>query len=501
MKISAKFTLTFISIAILCGGTFYFALNSIQGSLQNQIGIESLHFANDTLLEINKEIYSKIAELHVFSEQLSLVEKISLSNNKFENKPNVDDYISRIDKDWIAGKDTPSIRSILNNKMSEELATHLNFYEKILKNRVFSEIYLTNKYGVIIASTGRTTDYLQADEQWYQKAISNNGEYWGDVKYDESSTTFSIDLVVSLYDKFKNYVGILKGTLALTDIQKVMQVIQSKSQFKSMKLNLVDKEGFLIFSGTGQTLKKHGKDTSLSEFGENISSQEPVALAIRGQEGFILREANGKSLLTSYTPSKGYKDFKGLGWALIVDFETDEVFGSIVQLDSKLRLAFFGTLIIAFCIGIFFIRSFLKPLSILRNGVRKLGEGDFDSKIEIDSKDEVADLADSFNKMAQKIEKDQTNLLGIQGKLETRVIEQTAYLEKAQQIAHLGNWALNIENNNLYWSDEVYRIFGCEPQEFGATYEAFLSFVQLTHHENTLSFPKAFHLPILKRGF
>ena len=30
------------------------------------------------------------------------------------------------------------------------------------------------------------------------------------------------------------------------------------------------------------------------------------------------------------------------------------------------------------------------------------------------------------------------------------------------------------ENNDISWSDEVYRIFGLQPQEFDATYEAFL---------------------------
>ena len=115
MKISAKFTLAFVSIAIIYGSTVYLALRSIHDSRQNQIGTESLRFANETLLEINKEIYSKIVELQVFSKHLSLVEKISLSNSEFENIPNLQDYINRIDKDWIAGKDTPFIRGILNN--------------------------------------------------------------------------------------------------------------------------------------------------------------------------------------------------------------------------------------------------------------------------------------------------------------------------------------------------------------------------------------------------
>jgi len=50
-------------------------------------------------------------------------------------------------------------------------------------------------------------------------------------------------------------------------------------------------------------------------------------------------------------------------------------------------------------------------------------------------------------------------------------------LSRAQEIAHLGSWELDLLNNRLSWSDEVYRIFGLKPQEFGATYEAFLEAV------------------------
>jgi len=50
-------------------------------------------------------------------------------------------------------------------------------------------------------------------------------------------------------------------------------------------------------------------------------------------------------------------------------------------------------------------------------------------------------------------------------------------LNRAQQIAHLGSWELDLVSGQLTWSDEVYRLFGLQPQEFGATYEAFLEHV------------------------
>ena len=57
---------------------------------------------------------------------------------------------------------------------------------------------------------------------------------------------------------------------------------------------------------------------------------------------------------------------------------------------------------------------------------------------------------------------------------ENELRESGQRLARAQEIAHLGSWELDLINNRLTWSDEVYRIFGLEPQEFKATYEAFL---------------------------
>jgi PAS domain S-box-containing protein len=50
-------------------------------------------------------------------------------------------------------------------------------------------------------------------------------------------------------------------------------------------------------------------------------------------------------------------------------------------------------------------------------------------------------------------------------------------LARAQEIAHLGSWELDISSDQLNWSDEVYRIFGLQPRQFDATYEAFLEAV------------------------
>lgn len=56
-------------------------------------------------------------------------------------------------------------------------------------------------------------------------------------------------------------------------------------------------------------------------------------------------------------------------------------------------------------------------------------------------------------------------------------------LSKSQEIAHIGSWELDLITNKLAWSDEVYRIFGLEPQEFASTNEAFIDAVHPSDRE------------------
>jgi diguanylate cyclase (GGDEF)-like protein len=50
-----------------------------------------------------------------------------------------------------------------------------------------------------------------------------------------------------------------------------------------------------------------------------------------------------------------------------------------------------------------------------------------------------------------------------------------ARLAEAQRIARLGHWELDVGSGELWWSDEVYHVFGRQPGHFVPTYDAFLA--------------------------
>lgn len=60
--------------------------------------------------------------------------------------------------------------------------------------------------------------------------------------------------------------------------------------------------------------------------------------------------------------------------------------------------------------------------------------------------------------------------------VERALRESQRDLNRAQAVAHTGSWRMNIQKNELQWSDETYRMFGVAP-ETPLTYQLFLSFI------------------------
>ena len=50
-------------------------------------------------------------------------------------------------------------------------------------------------------------------------------------------------------------------------------------------------------------------------------------------------------------------------------------------------------------------------------------------------------------------------------------------LAAAQSIAQIGSWEWDVTTDTVTWSDQLYRIYDVDPDEFEATYEAFLQFI------------------------
>lgn len=69
-------------------------------------------------------------------------------------------------------------------------------------------------------------------------------------------------------------------------------------------------------------------------------------------------------------------------------------------------------------------------------------------------------------------------------------------LNEAQRIARVGSWTLDLRNNHLEWSDEIFRIFEIDPANFSASYEAFLDAI---HPEDREKVNRAYNESLTSR--
>lgn len=81
-------------------------------------------------------------------------------------------------------------------------------------------------------------------------------------------------------------------------------------------------------------------------------------------------------------------------------------------------------------------------------------------------------------------------------KAESLLLKSSQQLNEAQRIAKLGSWSLDLTNNQLEWSDEIFRLFEINPTEFEASYEAFLNAI---HPDDRTLVDKAYKDSLLNR--
>ncbi len=401
MKIIYKLILGFLLIVSLILVAFYYAVDTSRNALEEMVVHSSVHFADDVLNNIDRGIYYRIEVLQDYSKDLVLQEAVTVSNREFERLEDVRDYITQRDKEWVSapqGRLTLLMEDLLNNELARELTEKVNFYDEKYEYSIFPEAYVTNRYGVVIASTGRSSDYLQADEEWYRKAVAEK-EFWvGNVEYDESSDTYATDIVVNLYDENGTFTGILKGVL---NIEYVIGIIkeseqinrQLDSEYMSMHYELVTGDGKVIYSTRDFEMLEETSVT-LQAFDQHEEGH--------GNYNIITKDNGNK--LAVHTHSRGYRDFKGLGWTLIVEYESDEIFAPVVDLRSRLLYISSAIALLAIVLSILISRSIARPIERLKEAASKIGDRELDTKIGLNLPGELGELAVTFNKMAEDLQ-------------------------------------------------------------------------------------------------
>ena len=131
------------------------------------------------------------------------------------------------------------------------------------------------------------------------------------------------------------------------------------------------------------------------------------------------------------------------------------------------------TILIAALLGFVITQSITRPLRSLVNGASALANGEFGYQIPVQGRDELAHLSRVFNQTTLVLRQLYENLR--QNEQELRNVVD--YLAEAQRLGHVGSWVLVFEPIGAfeYWSDELFRIHGLDPERNAPTLDEYLA--------------------------
>jgi len=112
---------------------------------------------------------------------------------------------------------------------------------------------------------------------------------------------------------------------------------------------------------------------------------------------------------------------------------------------TNLLTAGLVALAIAFGASLVLARALVRPIRAIQAATERIGEGDFESRLETDRQDEFGEVAATFNAMLDQLESSHERVAS------------------AQRLARVGNWGLEIDSGKLHYSEEFLRIYDLDP--------------------------------------
>ncbi len=164
--------------------------------------------------DVNKERRAKferqsdhnIRLLEVKLQDTVILEALRIANNRYRGIS--DEQIQALDKTWITSGDE-IIESMTDFQCNEALKIFQAGYPG------FAEIFITEMNGLNVCVTNKTSDYYQADEEWWIRTIKQ-GKSWrqSNLEFDESAGVFAVPLYIPVRDPANgNLLGAAKAVV------------------------------------------------------------------------------------------------------------------------------------------------------------------------------------------------------------------------------------------------------------------------------------------------
>jgi putative nucleotidyltransferase with HDIG domain len=275
----------------------------------------------------------------------------------------------------------PELRALLENfvSSSEDLdyATLLNSDGKgISAGRIEPDAFLQRELEQAYAAA------LESRAFNGQALVVGNGKSARTVMLVSTPVTFA-----------GRFLGMIASVVDLDFLIRRLQEIQRGG----LKPYVVDSQGRLVAGPTAEFAT--GQDMTNLEIVHNFVEQGGQAQMVAATREFTVGTGKKSTvMLGTYSP------VTTLNWAVVVQKPRDEAYSSVYEMQRTARILAIFAIALSIGVGIIAARRITNPLEILTESSHAIARGDFTQRVQLKSRTEIGELAETFNFMSGEIE-------------------------------------------------------------------------------------------------
>jgi len=351
--------------------------------------------------------------------------------------------------------------------------------EKVLNNlrqiyKIYDSIAVFDYEGNLIAQTeGKPLDN-HANRLYIKAAKNANGAVISQPLVSKTEGNFNIYTASTIQDQVSGQpIGFIRARMPVENLAAILEDYQN--QLSEYYLINGSGEVFLSPEGTyvGQTQStgeevvnaqfeyKATKATEIFSNLEQLENRDIVTIVV-GEN-----KRKGEEQLLAYSPPSNIAALPKLNWRAIIASDTEILFQPQRELRNNLLLGILITGVIIGAMAFYIANLATRPLLTAVTAVKKLGQGELDTRLEVKGADELAMLANYINLMAERIQQ----LLERQTaeNRQTQLLAEVARARKEQDLHYPLNQLME-EIRSIFQADRIviYRF-----QSNGRNYVAF----------------------------
>lgn len=289
---------------------------------------------------------------------------------------------------WLLGKSSglKMAANTLNAVLGEtDLApNHLSGYKEADKE--ISDFYIGTPDGKMTDGSGWNppSDYDPRPRPWYKAGIEANKLTFSDPYLDAVTKEYIVSAVMPI----KTPSGKLRGIIG-QDV-KLKTLVE---QIKDINIHgigyaaLLDKKGVVLAYPDKDIVSKNALEADKLKPIQDVLKQ-----VIGNEKGYISYNSEGSRLMF-------YNKIPSTGWTLLVSVPESEVYKPLANLKLFFGLAALFLIVLVIAITLVIAKRITNPIVELKEKAQLVAQGDLTVQAAASGQDEIAELANAFNKM------------------------------------------------------------------------------------------------------